>query len=192
VAVAAATPPANRQQQQAAPVAAAATPPAAPAAAVTAAPQQPAAVPPAEPSAQPAAAVSAASSTYTVRPGDSLWTIAGNPQIFNDPFLWPSLYEANRERFVDPANPHLIETGQTFQIPWRKVTANARYYLARPGDSFTRIAAHPAVYNDQYQWERLYNANKSRIPDPNNPHLMYMGTVIEIPSLNGETRDGIF
>jgi nucleoid-associated protein YgaU len=93
---------------------------------------------------------------------------------------------------VDPANPNLIEVGQTFTIPWRRVTANAKYYLTRPGDSFTNIAARPAVYNDQYQWERLYNANRARLPNPNNPHLMYPGMVIEIPSISGEARDGIF
>jgi nucleoid-associated protein YgaU len=127
-----------------------------------------------------------------VQSGDSLWAIAGNPRIFNDPYLWPSLYSVNRDRFIDPNNPDLIEIGQVFQIPRPEVTSKARYYLTRQGDSFTSIAAHPAVYNDQYQWERLYTANRARLPNPGNPHLIYPGTVLEIPSLDGEVRDGIF
>src|SRR5271157_2777470 len=34
---------------------------------------------------------------YTVRKGDSLWWIAKYKEIYNDPFLWPIIYEANKD-----------------------------------------------------------------------------------------------
>jgi nucleoid-associated protein YgaU len=38
----------------------------------------------------------------------------------------------------------------------------------------------------------LYEANKDKIPDPNNPHLIRPGTVLDIPSLHGEVRSGMW
>ncbi len=54
---------------------------------------------------------------YTVVPGDSLWRIAGRPQIYNDNFAWPRIYMANKSRFRDPNNPDLIFPDQIFAIP---------------------------------------------------------------------------
>jgi len=48
---------------------------------------------------------------------DCLWRIAGLPFIYNDPFKWPLLYEANRKSLPDPANPDLILPGMTLAIP---------------------------------------------------------------------------
>jgi hypothetical protein len=57
-------------------------------------------------------------------------------------------------------------------------------------DCFWRIAELPYIYNDPFQWPVLYLANKSRLPDPDNPHLVLTETVLTIPSLKGEFRDG--
>ena len=57
-------------------------------------------------------------------------------------------------------------------------------------DCFWNIAARPWVYGDGQRWRVLYNANKSRLPDPDNPNLIEPGMVIEIPSIRGETRQG--
>ena len=57
-------------------------------------------------------------------------------------------------------------------------------------DCFWNIAARPWVYGDGRRWRVLYNANKSKLPDPNNPNLIEPGMVIEIPSIRGETRQG--
>lgn len=55
---------------------------------------------------------------YEVRliPGrrDSLWRIAEYEFIYNDPFLWPQIYEANRDIIRDP---DLIYPGQFLKIP---------------------------------------------------------------------------
>ncbi len=49
---------------------------------------------------------------YTVRPGDSLWSIAD--EQWGNPGLWPVLYTYNREGIADP---HRIYPGQQLQIP---------------------------------------------------------------------------
>jgi nucleoid-associated protein YgaU len=57
-------------------------------------------------------------------------------------------------------------------------------------DCFWNIAGRPWVYGNPHQWRVLYNANKSKLPDPNNPNLIEPGMVLEIPSIRGETRQG--
>ena len=57
-------------------------------------------------------------------------------------------------------------------------------------DCFWNIAARPWVYGNPYQWRTLYNANRSKLPDPDNPNLIEPGLVLDIPSIKGETRQG--
>ncbi len=52
--------------------------------------------------------------TYTVKKGDCLWFIAGYPEIYGNPLLWPKIYEANRDKIKDP---DLIYPDQVFIIP---------------------------------------------------------------------------
>ena len=59
-------------------------------------------------------------------------------------------------------------------------------------DSLRNIAARSWVYNDPGKWEILYNANKSRMPNPNNPNLIVPGMVLDIPSIKGEVRQGMW
>jgi nucleoid-associated protein YgaU len=58
------------------------------------------------------------------------------------------------------------------------------------GDCFWNIAGQPWAYNDPYRWRVLYEANRAKLPDPNNPNLVEPGTVLDIPSIKGETRQG--
>jgi nucleoid-associated protein YgaU len=62
--------------------------------------------------------------------------------------------------------------------------------LPKDTDCFWRIAALPAIYNDPFQWPVLYEANKNKLPDPKNPNLVKPDTVLTIPSLKGEYREG--
>jgi tetratricopeptide (TPR) repeat protein len=59
-------------------------------------------------------------------------------------------------------------------------------------DCFWNIAGRPWVYGNPYRWPLLYQANKKKLDDPNNPHVIEPGTVIDIPSLNGEKRSGLW
>ena len=64
--------------------------------------------------------------TWTVAPGESLWTIAEDllaeawqrhpSDAETDPF-WRTLVERNRSRLVDPADPDLVHPGQVFEVP---------------------------------------------------------------------------
>jgi len=57
-------------------------------------------------------------------------------------------------------------------------------------DCFWNIAGRPWVYGNPRQWRVLYNANKAKLPDPNNPNVIEPGIVLDIPSLKGEVRQG--
>lgn len=74
--------------------------------------------------------------TYTVSDGELLWAIAKRPDVYGDPFLWPLLYQANRDQIKDPRK---IYAGQILTIP-RNVSEeereNARI-LAKKSDFFS-------------------------------------------------------
>jgi len=59
-------------------------------------------------------------------------------------------------------------------------------------DSLWHIAGRDWVFNDPYQWRRLYEANRARMPEPGNPNLIHPGMVLDIPSIRGETRQGMW
>lgn len=59
-------------------------------------------------------------------------------------------------------------------------------------DCLWRIAELPFIYNDPYQWPKLYKANRETFPDPNNPDLILPGMKLIIPSIRGELRDGVW
>jgi tetratricopeptide (TPR) repeat protein len=51
---------------------------------------------------------------HVVIKGETLWWIAEYKQIYDDPFQWPVIYRANRDRIRDP---DLIYPDQNFVIP---------------------------------------------------------------------------
>ncbi len=51
---------------------------------------------------------------YSVVKGDCLWWIAEYKQIYNDPFMWPLIYKANKSQIN---NPDLIFPGQNLSVP---------------------------------------------------------------------------
>jgi hypothetical protein len=69
-------------------------------------------------------------------------------------------------------------------------------YTVRPwassGDWFWNIAGRDWVYGDPRQWRLIYNANKAKLSDPNNPNLIKPGMVLDIPSLRDEVRQGMW
>ncbi len=69
-------------------------------------------------------------------------------------------------------------------------------YLVRkiPGneDCFWRIAGYDFVYDNAAGWKPIYEANRSKLPEPGNPDLILPGMVLDIPSRPGETRSGVW
>lgn len=69
-------------------------------------------------------------------------------------------------------------------------------YTVRPWaiskDCLWNIAGRPWAYGDPNQWRLLYNANKAKMPQPDNPDLIHPGMILDIPSIRGETREGMW
>lgn len=51
---------------------------------------------------------------YTVKKGESLWWISKYKDIYDDPYLWPIIYQANKGQIK---KPNLIYPGQKLKIP---------------------------------------------------------------------------
>ena len=51
------------------------------------------------------------------RTRDCLWNIAAMEEIYGDPWQWPFLYVANRDKLPQPGNPNLILPGMILDIP---------------------------------------------------------------------------
>ncbi len=60
---------------------------------------------------------------------DCLWNIAKKPKIYNNPFLWPKIWQGNRDQIK---NPDVIHPGQKLKIPPKaKLTKEERSALKR-------------------------------------------------------------
>jgi len=57
--------------------------------------------------------IRAASIQYEVVRGDSLWAISGKAETYNNPYQWPLIYKANRDKIKDA---DLIYPGQNFSV----------------------------------------------------------------------------
>jgi nucleoid-associated protein YgaU len=69
-------------------------------------------------------------------------------------------------------------------------------YTVRPWsiskDCLWNISGRPWVYNDPTQWRLLFNANKAKMPQPDNPDLIHPNMILDIPSIRGEVRQGMW
>lgn len=69
----------------------------------------------------PVAETPALPAQYTVRlimsKRDCFWRIAEYPFVYNDPWKWRALWDANKDVLTDPKNADLILPGQIFTIP---------------------------------------------------------------------------
>ena len=102
-----------------------------------------AAKPPEPQPAQPAASPGALPQYYTVRliPDlrDCFWRIAGYPFVYNDPWKWRALWEANKNVLTDPNNANLILPGQVFTIP--SVAGEKREGMYDPEQTYPEMPA---------------------------------------------------
>ena len=108
-------------------------------------------------------------STYTVRSGDTLGSIAAANGT-----TWQALYDANRDRV---SNPNAIRVGQVLRLPGGSgggtQPAPSGTYTVRSGDTLGRIAAANGT-----TWQTLYDINRDRI---SSPHAIYVGQVLRLP-----------
>ncbi|MBI4342382.1 MAG: LysM peptidoglycan-binding domain-containing protein [Candidatus Omnitrophica bacterium] len=52
--------------------------------------------------------------TYVVQKGDSLWSIAANPEIYGKASKWRRIFDANRDLLKSPDR---VRAGMTLKIP---------------------------------------------------------------------------
>jgi nucleoid-associated protein YgaU len=64
--------------------------------------------------------------------------------------------------------------------------------LSGQRDSFWKIAGYDFVYGDPWKWRELYEANRQKLPEPDNPDLILPGMEMSIPELEGESRSGVW
>ncbi|MDP2586122.1 MAG: LysM peptidoglycan-binding domain-containing protein, partial [Candidatus Levybacteria bacterium] len=130
-----------------------------------------------------------ASSTYTIKPGDDLWTISEN--LYKDGFKWTEIAKINNLE-----NPGLIYAGNKLVLPKiiqeKQVAINTQpsleisakviqnnsitvnTYVVVSGDNLWNIAVR--AYGDGFKWREIAEAN-----DLKNPSLIHPGNNFKIP-----------
>jgi nucleoid-associated protein YgaU len=98
---------------------------------------------------------------------------------------------------IEAANQVLIALANVQEAPPvpEKPVLPAQYTVrpwAVSKDCLWNIAGQPGVYGDPAKWRLIYEANRTRLPNPNNPNLIRPGMVLEIPSIQGEVRVGMW
>jgi hypothetical protein len=130
--------------------------------------------------------------------------------IRNNRYFRESLRYANLARLaMTEADYDAVEEYSAEAVKWAELSDNyVRAFLEnrKPGlpaqytvrtwkeerDCLWNIAGKPWVYNNPRQWRILYDANKDKLPDPTNPNWLEPGIVLDIPSIKGESRRGMW
>ncbi|MFP3040982.1 LysM peptidoglycan-binding domain-containing protein [Treponema primitia] len=79
--------------------------------------------------------------------------------------------------------------------PSGKSVLPARYTVrswASSKDCLWNIAGRSWAYGDPHKWRLIYNANKAKFPKPDNPNIIEPGMILDIPSVQGESREGLW
>jgi nucleoid-associated protein YgaU len=83
--------------------------------------------------------------TYTVgtwaKDRDCLWNIAKKPKIYDNPFMWPKIWQGNRDQIK---NPDVIQPGQKLKIPPKADLTKEEKSAVRKYWSKKEAAAAPA------------------------------------------------
>jgi nucleoid-associated protein YgaU len=111
---------------------------------------------------------------YTVQKGDFLYKISGMDEIYADPLKWKRIWRANKDVIEGFNDPNLIYPDWELIIPrdW------PHSYTVMKGDSLWMIAKRWEMYGDGRMWQRIFEANKDMVSDPN---LIKPGQVLTIP-----------
>jgi nucleoid-associated protein YgaU len=111
---------------------------------------------------------------YTVKKGDFLYKISGMEEIYADPLKWKRIWRANKDVIEGFNDPNLIYPDWELIIPrdW------PHSYTVMEGDNLWMVAKRWEIYGDGSMWERIFEANKDMIRDPN---LIKPGQVLTIP-----------
>jgi nucleoid-associated protein YgaU len=95
---------------------------------------------------------------------------------------------------IEAANK-VIDILAYIQSPGGKSPLPAQYTVrnwATTKDCLWNIAGRPWAYGDPFKWQLIYNANKDKMPTAGDPDLIEPGMVLDIPSIKGEPRQGMW
>ncbi len=59
-------------------------------------------------------------------------------------------------------------------------------------DCLWNIAGYDFIYGDPWKWKLIYEANRDKMPEADNPDLILPGMILTIPSQGGESRSGLW
>lgn len=111
-----------------------------------------------------------------------------------------TLYDTANQLYVEesflesyPISMQALDAMKDIKYVASKGNLPAAYVVMdNPGneDCLWNIAGYENIYDNPLEWKKIYEANKSILPQPGNPNLITPGLVLTIPSLNGEVRSG--
>lgn len=97
--------------------------------------------------------------TWTIQPGECLWTIAGYDNIYSDPVKWPRLFRSNMDVIDDPDYIY-PDTVLTVSREW------PHSHIVSQDECLWLIAGYWEVYDSPLEWTRIFEANQDQIKDP--------------------------
>ncbi|MDR2536115.1 MAG: LysM peptidoglycan-binding domain-containing protein [Treponema sp.] len=109
--------------------------------------------------------------------------------IFEDALI------ARSDEEWDPARENALKVLEILAIVEEIPTLPAQYLVKTWNpmkDCLWNIAGKPQIYGDPSKWRFIYDANKEKLSKPDNPNLIHPGMILEIPSINGEIRAGLW
>ncbi|MBD3179984.1 MAG: hypothetical protein GF417_10510 [Candidatus Latescibacteria bacterium] len=96
---------------------------------------------------------------WTLKYGECLWNLAQYEEIYGDPLKWPRIWRSNYKMIEDP---DWVLAGWTLKIPrnW------PRKHVVEKDEWLAKIAGYWEIYDNYRKWPLIYEANRSKIEDP--------------------------